>query len=171
MEAISKIVETMYRENRPIFSKNANLVLRNFYSIPLEQEDLILHCLQQLISKGKNFIPTEEYTLEQFLFSNIKYIMYSYCRSYTNNGNKILNNYVDFDSVENFYSETYISTEISFNFLSKYHRDIIHDLYVEKMTSRQVALKNTTTSQNINREVKKIKEIIAKRNDNHIDLC
>lgn len=170
MEPISKIVETMYKNNKSVFTKNANFVLKNFYSIPLEREDLILYCLQELISKGKTFIPTEKYTLEQFLFSNIKYIMYSYCRLYTNNGNKILNNYVDFDSVENFYSQAYTSVEINFNFLSKYHRDIIEDLYVKKMTSKEVAAKNTTTSQNINKEIEKIKEIITKQNKNYIDL-
>jgi hypothetical protein len=170
MDAITKMVMIMYRTNQQVFKNTARFVLRKFYSIPVEEDDLILGCLQQLIIKGKEFKPTEQYSLEKYLYSNIKYIMYSYCRTFTRKNNVILNNYVDFDLMENFKSQTYNYSELNLEYLSKLQKSILDDLYIGKSTIRQIAVKNTTTSFAIKKQIKEIQKIIINQIENSTDF-
>ncbi len=170
MDPITKIITTMYRNNEKIFRNNAHFILKKFYSIPLDEDDLILECLQQLMKKGKKFQPTPEYSLENYLYSNIKYTMYSYCRSFTRKNNAILNNYIDFALMENFKSQSYHYSELNLSFFTKLQKRILDDLYHGKLTIKEIATKNTTTSQLIKKQIIEIKKKIIKQKENDVNL-
>jgi len=95
--------------------------------------------------------------------------MYSYCRSYTNRNNEILNNYINFDLIENYQGNNYNVPNLNIDYLSDYQKNIINDLFENKIKTRNVALKYNTTSTSINREIEKIRQIIKIKLDNTID--
>lgn len=170
MHANAKIITTLYTQNKKQFRTTAYYILKKFYSIPIDENDLISECLHQLIKKVENFQPINEITLEKYLLSNIKFVMFSYCRSFTRKNSMILNNYVDFELVENYHSNTYkFSEEITLDFLTKLQYEIFHDLYIDNLTIKEVAIKKTTTSHLIKNEIIKIKENIQKQIDNFVD--
>lgn len=176
MDIYSKIVATMYAKNKIFFMKTAKFVLSNFYYVPLENEDLISNCLHELIiiaktlnnksTKNTKLSKKNEKTVEIHLFSKVKYIMYSYCRSYSNHNNSILNNYIEYDLVDNLQGSTYDSSNLNIDYLSFFHKDLINDLFVFKIPIKKVAIKHHTTSTAINKEIKKIKIIIQTKLDN-----
>ncbi|MGL5204956.1 MAG: hypothetical protein ACRC9F_02585 [Metamycoplasmataceae bacterium] len=168
MSNSEKIIRKLYIKNNDMFRKNAYYILKKFYSIPVDENDLILDCLQKLLKKAKVFKPTKQLTLEQYLLSNVKYIMFSYCRSFTRKNSAILNNYLDFDLVENLHSDTYKSLEINYDFLTDTQSKIFNDLFIENLSIKEVAIKNTTTSHIIKKEVKKIQENINKQIENFV---
>ena len=163
MDAFVVIITSMYKTHRMIFKYHAKTILKKFYSIPLEEEDLISECLHQLMSKAKKYTPTKEISLE-------KYVMYSYCRTYIRKNNCILNNYLDFSLVENIHSQTYNSSELNYNFLTKFQLEIIDELYSNDFNIRKVAIKYKTTTNTIKEEIKEIKNNFQKQIDNSIDL-
>ncbi|MGL5617550.1 MAG: hypothetical protein ACRCWU_00630 [Metamycoplasmataceae bacterium] len=168
MSNSEKAIRKIYIENNNMFIKNAHYILKKFYSIPIDENDLILDCLQQLLRKAELFKPTKELTLEQYLLSNIKYIMFSYCRSFTRKNSAILNNYLSFDLVENYHSDTYKSLEINYDFLTTFQYKIFNDLFIKNLSIKEVAIKNTTTSHFIKNEVKKIRENINRQIENFV---
>lgn len=169
MQAESKIINNFYINNLDIFKRNAHYVLKIFYSIPADEDDLISECLQQLLRKAKIYIPTIELSMENYLLSNIKFIMFTYCRSLSKKNNAILNNYLNFELVENICSNSYNSWEINLGFLTKTQREIFQDIYVDNLSIRQSAVKKTTTSNFIKNEIKKIKKNINSQIDNFVD--
>jgi len=169
MNAFTKIISTMYIRNKLFFTRSANFVLSKCYYVPLEADDLISNCLQELIIIAEKFENKNERSLEQLLFSSTKFIMYSYCRSYTNRNNEILNNYINFDLIENYQGNNYNVPNLNIDYLSDYQKNIINDLFENKIKTRNVALKYNTTSTSINREIEKIRQIIKIKLDNTID--
>jgi hypothetical protein len=166
VDPITKIVTTMYRTNKQVFRNNAHFVLQKFYSIPIDEDDLILGCLQELIVKGNNFKSTPEYPLEKYLYSNIKYTMFSYCRSFTRKNNAILNNYIDFELMENFKSQTYHYKELNLESFTEIQKAISEDLYQGKLSIKDIAIKHTTTSNFVKKQIKEIRKNIIKQKDN-----
>ncbi len=163
------IITSMYKTHKTLFKYHAKTILKKFYSIPLEEEDLISECLHQLMKKAKKYKPTEEFSLEKYLYSSIKYVMYTYCRSYIRKNNCILNNYVDFSLVENIESKTYYSLELNYDFLTKFQSEIINELYSNDFNIRKVAIKYKTTTNMIKEEIEDIKNNFQKQIDNSID--
>lgn len=168
MDIFSKIITKLYMNNQMFFVRTAKRVLSNFYYVPLEIEDLISNCLQELILIAKKSTGKSDKSLEGYVFSHVKFIMYSYCRKYTNKNNGILNNYVDFDSVQNFYLINDESINLNFDYLTNYQQNLILDLFKNKISLKNVAKKNNTTSFLINKELVKIRSLIKIKLDNSI---
>ena len=169
MDAFSKIVMTLYSKNQIFFIRKAKFVLSNFYYVPLEVDDLVSNCLQELIKIARNFDGKNGRKLEEYLFSSTKYIMYTYCRFYANKNNGILNNYVDFDLIENMQATSYNIKDLSIDYLSRFQKKIVNDLYNCDMPLKLVAIKYNRTSFAINKEIKKIRLIIQEKLDNSIN--
>ncbi|MGL5205511.1 MAG: hypothetical protein ACRC7B_01180 [Metamycoplasmataceae bacterium] len=168
MSNSKKAIRKIYIDNNDMFIKNAYYISKKFYSIPVDENDLILDCLQQLLKKAELFKPTKELTLEQYLLSNIKYIMFSYCRSFTRKNSAILNNYLSFDLIENHHGDTYRTFEINYDFLTEFQSKIFDDLFINNLSIKEVAVKNTTTSHFVKNEVKKIRENINRQMENFV---
>lgn len=169
MNHITKIIANLYVRNTKIFQAQAYSVLKHFYSIPIEVDDLILECLQQLIWKVDKFDLKPNNSLEKYLLSNIKFVMFSYCRKLVRKNDAILNNYVDFNLLENSYHSTYKSFQIDYSFLSKLQQEILDYLCIDKLTIKQIASKKMTSPKIIKEQIEIIRKNIEQQMDNYIE--
>lgn len=129
----------------------AKKVMANYYSIPIELEDLIslvMYKFYSLEMEETFYYKARHESTEFFIMSRIKYIMFDYCNFYSSKNFVILNNYVDYiDEIQANEREQcdfdyYFFKEHDFDFLTKEEFSIIYDLVVNKKTKKFVAKKN-----------------------------
>lgn len=143
-----------FKNNQKSIEKLAQKILKNFYSIPLEKEDLISYCyfeLSQPENKIKFYQTNNDVNkLNDYISKKIFSIMFNYCKKYTSKKHQILNNFVSFDDEIEKNSKIKnidYSYEELFSFLTEEEFFVIYEIYVKK-NKRTNIIKNYNLSKN-----------------------
>lgn len=145
----SKMIFNFFDENHLKLYNLAKKVMKNYYSIPIDIDDLIslvIYKFNTIEMEEMFYFSPQKMNAEQFIMSKAKYIMFDLCNFYANKNHAILNNYVD-------YNDEYLKENLQcnqdyylcnnddevINSLTKQEFELLYDLKVKKQKRKDVA--------------------------------
>lgn len=141
-----KLIINFFFNNETIIKKMIIEVLKNYYSIPINECDLFQFILFEFFSIEYEIIYYKiRIPIEKFIMSRIKYVAHNCCKKYTKKSEIIMNNYVSYDIEENNIikllscSEDYYIPTSVFSFLTQEEFDLIYTIKVTKAKRKTIA--------------------------------
>ena len=152
-------VLAFFRSHQPFVVALAHRIIRPYYSIPLEPEDLISQALYRLLALEMEerfyFQAAPRHPLEHFVRYQLKYAMFDVCNLYTRKNHQIMNNYIAIPDNESpalpasaCAADYYFSAE-PLACLSAREFAILYELKVIKYPRREVAKRHHLSLANL----------------------
>lgn len=169
-------IKSFYIKEKKYLENLAKKIIKINYSLPLEADDLISYSFYILLKpeyKIKYFsekVKNKNYTIELFIKSKLKFLMFSYCNLYKNKNHQILNFSLNLEEnlkLENYNDDFTYSYEELFNFLTLIEFNVMYDIYVNKIKKIQIAKKLKISKFKLNKiEYKAFQKINKHYNNN-----
>lgn len=150
----NKLVLEFFDENKELIINTIKQIIKYYYSIPIVKEDIWSHLIYVFTSVDtETDFYKNKISIEKFIMSRIKFIIFKYCNHYVNNKHKVLNNYISYND-ENFNSNFACSIEHydqkeKFSFLTDLEFQIIYQIKVLKIKRKDIAKQHQISLSNL----------------------
>lgn len=137
-----KIISNFYVKYFYDVNYIAKKIIKQYKYLPLEVEDLVSHTFLKLLSEGimLEFV-NSKISIEQFIFSRIKFYMWNYCNKFLSKKRfAILNNYKSIEDENGFSCNANHYFDHQFNFyLSDEEFNVLYSIKVDKLSRKTLA--------------------------------